>query len=611
MGRLCTCILLFCLLLSNLNFISAEPVNDLDRDGIQDDLDYCPETTYGEYVDDFGCSWGESDYDSDGLLNSYDDCPTVYLFDCGQNGTEYYAGPRVITEKEHDPWMFLPGGRTEFIYHCSLGIYQQFSLVSPDLNPEKCDGLIPDGHSIHYGVTKLSHDGENFAYLHNDIIQTEWGSNQSTESFTFDISPIGDFVVWLANSGETDENGYDNYYRELWIWNNGSQPELLFKSHLIGALQNRSGGWVDISPDGRYILLHHGFMNDNPHWKNTILDSHSGNVVKEFPCQNQVWLEKSNTVVCIRSGTIEFINIDSNTSDSFIDTGLNNVRQIHASPSDNQLLLLEERDSKVTLVDLTNGNLTTYNAPTKDGFDLPEISGAMFFHTDELILTYTHYQKSHPAPDQHGFNYGYDEYQLLGMNYAEYEIVYNTTTPNNGLDNTTTPNNGLDNTTTPNNGLDSLPGEDSFGVNPEDSGSSDNLEKSESDQYLSDSEITMISIAFMVLIPCFIFLHKPTLRSVTNTIRSISPNAVGLDRVERQREELEENLSFDINTDSLSNILLAPFVIMYYCVAGILIAMFYLIQIYLIVAGYALLIVFGGTMFIILLPFFLFAFIFG
>ena len=264
--------------------------------------------------------------------------------------------------------------------------------------------------------------------------------------------------------------------------------------------------------------------------------------------------------MCIRSGTIEFINIDSNTSDSFIDTGLNNVRQIHASPSDNQLLLLEERDSKVTLVDLTNGNLTTYNAPTKDGFDLPEISGAMFFHTDELILTYTHYQKSHPAPDQHGFNYGYDEYQLLGMNYAEYEIVYNTT--------------------------------------------------SESDQYLSDSEITMISIAFMVLIPCFIFLHKPTLRSVTNTIRSISPNAVGLDRVE-QREELEENLSFEINTDSLSNILLAPFVIMYYCVAGILIAMFYLIQIYLIVAGYALLIVFGGTMFIILLPFFLFAFIFA
>ncbi|MBT7459420.1 MAG: hypothetical protein HN794_00040, partial [Euryarchaeota archaeon] len=118
-------------------------------------------------------------------------------------------------------------------------------------------------------------------------------------------------------------------------------------------------------------------------------------------------------------------------------------------------------------------------------------------------------------------------------------------------------------------------------------------------------------IGFMVLIPCFIFLHKPTLRSVTNTIRSISPNAVGLERVERQREELGENLSFEINTESLSNILLAPFVIMYYCMAGVLIAMFYLIQIYLIVAGYALLIVFGGTMFIILLPFFLFAFIFG
>ena len=110
------------------NFGCSESQLDSDGDLVPNSVDSCPKTTYGEHVDDFGCSWAESDYDSDGLLNSYDDCPTVYLFDCGQNGTEYYAGPRVITEKEPDPWMFLPGGRTEFIYHCSLGFTNNSAL---------------------------------------------------------------------------------------------------------------------------------------------------------------------------------------------------------------------------------------------------------------------------------------------------------------------------------------------------------------------------------------------------------------------------------------------------------------------------------------------------
>ena len=118
-------------------------------------------------------------------------------------------------------------------------------------------------------------------------------------------------------------------------------------------------------------------------------------------------------------------------------------------------------------------------------------------------------------------------------------------------------------------------------------------------------------VGSILIIGTGIFLHKPTLQKCTNAIRRISPNAIGLERIERQREELDENVTFEVNMDSLIAVILSPFIALYFCVIGLLYISLVLIQLYLIIAAYALLIVFGGAFFIVLLPLILVASFFG
>jgi len=58
-----------------LNVLAANP--DLDGDGINNELDLCPNTPAGESVDANGCSTGQWDDDSDGVQNSLDLCEST------------------------------------------------------------------------------------------------------------------------------------------------------------------------------------------------------------------------------------------------------------------------------------------------------------------------------------------------------------------------------------------------------------------------------------------------------------------------------------------------------------------------------------------------------
>ena len=48
---------------------------DTDEDGLVDSLDQCPGTGIGIVVDDVGCWWGQFDTDGDGIQNSEDFAP--------------------------------------------------------------------------------------------------------------------------------------------------------------------------------------------------------------------------------------------------------------------------------------------------------------------------------------------------------------------------------------------------------------------------------------------------------------------------------------------------------------------------------------------------------
>lgn len=50
---------------------------DTDGDGVNDDLDQCPETLLGELVDSVGCALSQLDSDSDGVSDAADQCPNT------------------------------------------------------------------------------------------------------------------------------------------------------------------------------------------------------------------------------------------------------------------------------------------------------------------------------------------------------------------------------------------------------------------------------------------------------------------------------------------------------------------------------------------------------
>ena len=52
-----------------------EVIQDADGDGVNDNLDQCPNTPTGSSVDSVGCAQSELDDDNDGVTNDADQCP--------------------------------------------------------------------------------------------------------------------------------------------------------------------------------------------------------------------------------------------------------------------------------------------------------------------------------------------------------------------------------------------------------------------------------------------------------------------------------------------------------------------------------------------------------
>lgn len=96
--------------------------NDLDNDGVPNDLDTCPDTQTGETVNATGCSSSQLDDDNDGVLNSDDRCPntpegeSVDSFGCdaSQNDVD---NDGVLNDADNCP--NTPAGETVDINGCS------------------------------------------------------------------------------------------------------------------------------------------------------------------------------------------------------------------------------------------------------------------------------------------------------------------------------------------------------------------------------------------------------------------------------------------------------------------------------------------------------------
>ena len=70
---------------------------DEDGDGIEDNVDTCPQTPAGESVDANGCSASQLDDDNDGVANSVDTCP-----DTPAGTTVDASGCAVVVDQDLD-----------------------------------------------------------------------------------------------------------------------------------------------------------------------------------------------------------------------------------------------------------------------------------------------------------------------------------------------------------------------------------------------------------------------------------------------------------------------------------------------------------------------------
>ena len=60
---------------------AAQKENDTDLDGVENELDRCPDSPFGEEVNEMGCTiaQAEADLDLDGITNEEDQCPETPL----------------------------------------------------------------------------------------------------------------------------------------------------------------------------------------------------------------------------------------------------------------------------------------------------------------------------------------------------------------------------------------------------------------------------------------------------------------------------------------------------------------------------------------------------
>jgi hypothetical protein len=575
MGKEAVWVILFLFLLSGLSSYSAEPIADQDSDEIDDIDDQCPGTENNTNVNFLRCSWEQLDSDGDGIQNGMDICPEyseIYQISstpCNGNQTNlilpkldsgkthgFVQGIKIphwdSTSNEEQVIEFSPDG--DFLAILTIPVhwkYQKFEIFNSDfelilthkLQVKGTDGDL--SKKTRMGVIEFTADST-AVFVSDGHTRIQKFTRLSE---TFLPEPISYWTPEGRNSSYELSVSQDGNTLAVGTWSYCDPP--CYTRSSVNFLNLTSGGYeqsIDVE-----FLSAFNFDKTGEYFLYTPKYNVSENILryrgKTIPDSDVVIHSPNTEYYALQNG--EDVSVRWFTNDT----------EIAVIPGDTACIEFTPDSSRLMTCDL-NFNEQRYTS------DIASLHPSGSFVVSSRNYWQIQFYEIHSTtvvsvdPDTiHSSPPGCEPWKSC----VPYKFLI-------------------------------------LGFDENNNGELDYFEISEPDSYLSDFEISILSIVILLLIPCFIFLHKPTLRNFTNTIRSVSPNAVGLERVERQREELGENASFELNTDSLTNILLAPFVLMYYCMAGILIALFYLIQIYLVLAVYALFIVFGGIFFVFIIP---------
>jgi hypothetical protein len=161
--------------------VTVSYYGDEDNDGVSDNIDACEDTVIGDESDSAGCSWGQYDWDGDGIVNSVDQCPTSVETYCSA-GNQY-----------------LPTTKVTFTNN---QIAQYGEMRAWDISPDgKHLAVVVQGNSLHQqrvvGGAIVININQSFEFTKNGIgeIIADLGSSTETERQRVKFTTDGELLI--------------------------------------------------------------------------------------------------------------------------------------------------------------------------------------------------------------------------------------------------------------------------------------------------------------------------------------------------------------------------------------------------------------------------------
>lgn len=242
--------------------VTVSYYGDEDNDGVSDYVDICSNSQDSEEIDEVGCSWQQYDWDSDGILNVEDPCPTMQEDYCGTEG-DYVEISRFTS---------VHGGTTSsaVVYFDNRNARDSYS-ISPDgrfLSLLKghggCQGCQLKGYTGAY-LFSLD-DVDEYVSLNNGqqgILAFGFNAGEtahmtfSKDSEQFFVSSPGGFGAYNSSSPEDETRNPDNP-GEHYYYANSNIPAADHASPSIHEEESSGANWehvqtVSISQNDRFL----------------------------------------------------------------------------------------------------------------------------------------------------------------------------------------------------------------------------------------------------------------------------------------------------------------------------------------------------------------------
>lgn len=362
---------------------------DEDSDGIYDNKDECSNTTLTANVDQWGCYWGDLDYDYDGILNHNDSCPTIPSMTCSDSSGNYSIMNELILSD-------LTGGYLETATRIKKeNDHSNLVTVSYNCNKFEISLLNSSGEckSNEHITGNIASNQQYFAYFefdgsYPDKIITHWGEwNISGETANFEsltVSDDGRFVIYLHGAS-------------VYLWENESVPIKILDITPSGdhGSSTNPGDNLKLSPNGKYFSLSFvGYVgNPKPVYVYDIKNRSGGPIAI---CDSHDFAHRTSNLICANHDDVTIFDLNTDQMITTYKSEIIPTQGIYFSPSDKYVMqycrqisvgqstFCDEEDVNIQVTNLETG-LSHYPVLSDSASHSEHINSGGFIYGDHTL----------------------------------------------------------------------------------------------------------------------------------------------------------------------------------------------------------------------------------